>query len=89
MYIARGEDGFDVASLRQGDILEGVPFALIDPGDLQILGSVQFDREFSSLPELKPATHAQRQDNEWVKAVLPVRFGYSIVLSNCCVSVTF
>ncbi|MGA7886521.1 MAG: hypothetical protein WCA44_12325 [Acidobacteriaceae bacterium] len=84
MYIARGDGQFDVASLRQGDILEGVPFPLIDPADLHMLGAAQFDREFTEVPELRAVKHVHRKDPEWVKALLPIRFGFCIVLSNCC-----
>lgn len=84
MYIARGDEGFDVASLRQGDILEGVPFPLIEPAELQLLGTVRADRDFTDIPEVQVTTHNHRQDNQWVKALLPVRFGFCAVLSNCC-----
>lgn len=84
MYITRGEPGFDVATLRQGDILEGIPFALMDHKVLHILGSIQLDRDFNALPALSPATHAERDDREWLTALVPVRFGFCAVLSNCC-----
>jgi hypothetical protein len=84
LYVTRGDNRFDVANLRQGDILEGVPFPLIDPADLHLLGAVQFDGDFNSVPELKAVTHVHRRDTEWVTALLPVKFGYCIVLSNCC-----
>ena len=84
MYIIRGAEGFDVATLRQGDILEGVPFPLLDHRTLQLLGNIQTDRDFNAAPEIAPANHKQRDDREWLTAVVPVRFGFCIVLSNCC-----
>lgn len=84
MYIARGTDGFDVATLRQGDILEGVPFPLIDHRTVQLLGTIHLDRDFNALPQIEAKTHKQRQDSEWLTAQIPVRFGFCIVLSNCC-----
>ncbi|MGA6984853.1 MAG: hypothetical protein WBZ01_02260 [Terriglobales bacterium] len=84
MYIIRGAAGFDVANLRQGDILEGIPFPLIDHSTLQVLGAIKLDRDFNALPEIAAKTHKQRQDAEWLTALVPVRFGFCIVLSNCC-----
>jgi hypothetical protein len=84
LYITRGSAGFDVATLRQGDILEGVPFPLIDHKTLQVLGAINLDKDFNVIPEITAKTHKQRQDSEWLTAVVPVRFGFCIVLSNCC-----
>jgi hypothetical protein len=84
LYIVRGAEGFDVATLRQGDILEGIPFPLLDHRTLQLLGNIQTDRDFNGAPEITPATHKQREDREWLTALVPVRFGLCIVLSNCC-----
>ena len=84
MYIARGEGGFDYGSLRQGDILEGVPFPLLDVRTLQLIGTIRPDQDYNSVPIIEVKTHEQRQDREWVTAVAPVRFGFCIVLSNCC-----
>lgn len=84
MYIVRGTEGFDIASLRQGDILEGVPFALLDHKTIQLLGTIVLDQDFSTIPNISAATHRQREDPEWLSAVIPIRFGFCIVLSNCC-----
>jgi hypothetical protein len=84
LYIIRGDDGFDVATLRQGDILEGVPFPLIDHKTMQLLGTIRLDEDFNAVPQISPHTHKQRQDSEWLTAHVPVRFGFCIVLSNCC-----
>jgi hypothetical protein len=84
LYIVRGADGFDIASLRQGDILEGVPFPLLDNAKLQLLGDIAPDKNFSTIPVLNPSLHRHRDDNEWTTALAPVRFGKCAVLSNCC-----
>jgi len=84
LYIVRGADGFDVATLRQGDILEGVPFSLMDPEKVQIVGTVVVDEDFNSIPNIRAKTHQHRDDREWLTALVPVRFGFCIVLSNCC-----
>lgn len=84
MYVARGSDGFDVASLRQGDILEGVPFPLLESANIQILGDISSNHDFSSLPILSPRLHRHREDHEWTTGVAPLRFGFCAVLTNCC-----
>jgi hypothetical protein len=84
LYIVRGAEGFDIASLRQGDILEGVPFPLMDHGKMQVLGAISQDRDFNAIPVISPKTHQHRDDREWVTAIAPVRFGFCAVLSNCC-----
>jgi hypothetical protein len=84
LYIVRGEAGFDVATLRQGDILEGIPFPLMDHRTIQILGTIQLDRDFNINPTIEATKHKERQDTEWLTAVIPVRFGFCVVLSNCC-----
>jgi hypothetical protein len=84
LYIARGADGFDLASLRQGDILEGVPFPLLDNAKLQLLGDIAPDQDFSSVPPLTPSLHRHREDPEWTTASCPVRFGHCAILTTCC-----
>ena len=84
MYIARGENGFDYGSLRQGDVLEGVPFSLLDVRTLQLIGTICPNHDYNSIPIIDVKTHEQRQDREWATAIAPVRFGFCIVLSNCC-----
>lgn len=84
MYIARDTDGFDIASLRQGDILEGVPFPLLEQAKLNILGTIPQDADFNNLPVISPKIHVHREEQDWITAVAPVRFGFCAVLSNCC-----
>lgn len=84
MYIVRGAQGFDVASLRQGDILEGVPFPLLEREQMRVLGEIAPDQDFTSVPALAAKLHPHRNDPEWTTATAPVRFGFCAVLSNCC-----
>jgi len=84
LYVVRGAEGFDAATLRQGDILEGIPFPLMDHAKIQILGTLAQDQDFNTLPTISPRTHQLRDDREWVTALVPVRFGFCAVLSNCC-----
>jgi hypothetical protein len=84
LYIVRGTKEFDVASLRQGDILQGIPFPLMDHAKIQVLGDVASAEDFISIPILTPKMHNHRGDPEWATAVAPVRFGFCAVLTNCC-----
>lgn len=84
MYIVRGGEGFDYASLRQGDILEGVPFPLLQHANIQLIGDVVPDQDFGSVPPITASLHKHRDDPEWTTALSPVRFGRCAVLSNCC-----
>ena len=84
MYIVRGGEGFDFASLRQGDILEAVPFPLLESANLQLLGEVEPNKDFTSVPSLTASLRTHREDREWTTALVPLRFGRCAVLSNCC-----
>jgi hypothetical protein len=84
LYLIRGTEGFENASLRQGDILTGIPFPLLDYRSLTVLGSLAVDYDYNAVPAISPRTHVHRFDNQWVTAQMPVRFCPCCVLSNCC-----
>ena len=84
MYLIRGTEGFDETSLRQGDILAGVPFALMDHGKMRVLGAIAQDYDYAALPSISAKTHEERADEGWVTIQVPARFGLCAVLSNCC-----
>lgn len=84
MYILRGDEQFDTENLRQGDILLGIPFPLLDHQRLNILGALPEEYDYSALPAIAPRRHAHRFDPDWVTAEVPVRFCPCAVLSNCC-----
>lgn len=84
MYLLRGADGFEIASLRQGDILAGIPFPLLDQSKMHLLGEVADDYDYAGLPEIAPKTHLHRTDTEWVTLQVPARFCMCAVLTNCC-----
>lgn len=84
MFIARGEARFEDTGLRQGDILEGVPFPLLDDSKLRIFVDIAHDWDFKSIDSLTPKRHRERNDDQWVTAHVPIRFGYCALLANCC-----
>jgi hypothetical protein len=84
LYLARGTDGFGGTSLRQGDILAGVPFALMEQGKMHVLGAIAQDYDYAVAPSISVRTHEHRGDRGWVTIQVPARFGLCAVLSNCC-----
>ena len=84
MYLVRGTEGFDETSLRQGDILTGVPFALMDHGKMHLLGAIVQDYDYAAVPSISARTHEHRRDKSWVTIQVEARFGLCAVLSNCC-----
>jgi hypothetical protein len=84
LYFVRGTTGFDATSLRQGDILAGVPFPLLEHNKTFILGTIAHDYDYALLPSISAKTHAHRDDASWVTLQVPSRFGLCAVLSNCC-----
>jgi hypothetical protein len=84
VYILRGDDAFDGVSLRQGDILAGIPFPLMDSTRMRLLGTVAPVYNYAALPQISVTTHEYRADPDWVTIQVPVRFCSCAVLSNCC-----
>jgi len=84
LYLIRGTDGFDETNLRQGDILAGVPFPLLDHGRTQVLGGIAQEYDYAGLPTISAKTHSHRNDTAWVTIQVPARFGLCTILSNCC-----
>ncbi len=80
----RGSEGFDGLSLRQGDILAGIPFPLLDHTKMHVLGAIAREYDYTALPVIAPKTHEHRADAGWVTLQVPARFCLCAVLSNCC-----
>lgn len=47
-------------------------------------GKITPDTNYNSQPSINAVKQELRNDSEWLTAVVPIRFGFSIVLSNCC-----
>jgi hypothetical protein len=85
LYLVRGAAGFDETSLRQGDILAGISFPLLERGKTHVLAAIAHDYNYAaSLPSISVKTHAHRDDASWVTLQVPARFGLCAVVSNCC-----
>lgn len=81
MFVADADMQLDC--LRQGDILQGIPFPLLDATKLSILGQIRADGSNPS-PVLVPTTHVHRSDAGYYWAQLPVKLAFAVVISNCC-----
>jgi hypothetical protein len=84
LYLVRGAQGFDDAALRQGDILGGIPYPLLEHGKTHVLGEIAQDYDYAALPNISSKTHDHRGETGWVTIQVPARFCFCAVLSNCC-----
>lgn len=84
MYIARGAPGFDAASLRQGDILAGIPFVLLEHAKTHVIARVLENYPFAGHPQLQCQLHSHRDDAEWVLVQALAKYGFCSVVSHCC-----
>jgi hypothetical protein len=84
LYLIRNAAGFDNAALRQGDILAGIPYPLLEQGKIQVLGAIPQDYASAGLPNISSKTHTHRTETDWVTLMVPARFCFCAVLSNCC-----
>src|SRR5262245_2867487 len=70
--------------LRQGDILEGLPFPLMELRSLQVLGKPDLaDQEFP-YPKVVAALCEHRKDPHYFTGLLKMRMGMGAVVSHCC-----
>jgi len=74
----------DMKCLRQGDILDGIPFPRLSSGETSILGRLPLESSQPSTPQLPAITNTHREDSQWLIAQLPVRLSYCAVISQCC-----
>jgi hypothetical protein len=83
MYV--GPTEIDTECLRQGDILEAVPFPILD-AELGVLGRVDHQESRPDLPYPRivtiPREHRNRTD--CVTAQMKLRFSPGAVLAHCC-----
>jgi hypothetical protein len=74
----------DTTCLRQGDILEGIPFPRLAAGEMSILGIISHETPQPHVPCLTAATMTHRDDSSWISAQVPVRLSYCAIISQCC-----
>ena len=72
----------DATCLRQGDILEGIPFPRLSLNEIQFLAAAEGVQ--SAVPTVIAKTHTHRDDQSWLTAQIPVRLSFFAVLSQCC-----
>src|SRR5260370_15482527 len=74
----------DITCVRQGDILDGVPFPRLSSAEPCILGRLPRVVSQTSVPQLATHTGTHREDSQWLVAQIPVRLSYCAVMSQCC-----
>lgn len=74
----------DKTCLRQGDILEGIPFPRLNAADVSILGKISPENSQPPVPKLAALTTVHRQDPNWLFGQVPLRLSFCMVLSQCC-----
>jgi hypothetical protein len=74
----------DMACLRQGDIVAGIPFPLLGLKEVLILATMLPERSEVALPILAPSTRVHRDDPNWLTCQMPVRLSFCAVVSQCC-----
>jgi hypothetical protein len=84
MFLGDGQMQRDC--LRQGDILRGIPFPLLEQIDnLLGLAKLQSSDSYFSPPGVEFAPTPNRNDHNWFTvAFVKMRLCYCAVLSNCC-----
>jgi hypothetical protein len=84
LYLLRGAAGFEDAVLRQGDVLAGIPYPLLERSKTHVLGEIAEDYDYTALPAISSKTHEHRGEPGWVMIQVPAQFCFCAVLSNCC-----
>lgn len=74
----------DTTCLRQGDILEGIPFPRLALAEVRVVGQILPEESQPSIPKLSAVTTTHRDDPNWLTAQLPVRLSYCAVITQCC-----
>lgn len=74
----------DKRCLRQGDILERVPYPLLASAEMSVLGRFVKPTQPSGVPDITAVTRVHRDDPNWLVAQLPIRLSFVAVISQCC-----
>jgi hypothetical protein len=74
----------DVTCLRQGDILEGIPFPRLSSAEISVLGRMSAEAMQPAVPKLAAVTNVHREDQNWLTAQIPVRLSFCAVITQCC-----
>ena len=74
----------DATCLRQGDILGGIFFPLLQAAEIRILGTITPETPHAGVPTLVAKTNTHRDDANWLTAQYRSRLSFCAVLSQCC-----
>jgi hypothetical protein len=77
-------DAVDGTCLRQGDILEGIPFPRLSSSEISLLGRMDQETSQPAVPKLSAVTSTHRGDSNWLVAQVPVHLSFCAIISQCC-----
>ncbi len=78
------ETNIDRECLRQGDILERIPFPLLALENLTVLGRINSAPSEFPYPDISTALTKHREDPNFFTAQTLMRFSFGAVFSHCC-----
>lgn len=78
------ESNVDRGCLRQGDILERIPFPLLQLEDLTVLGKINSQPSELPYPNIDTALTTHRKDPNFFTGQALMRLSYGVVFSHCC-----
>ena len=82
MFLADAD--MDRACLRQGDILERIPFPVFALNEIRVLGEIKSGEADSPYPAIVAALREHRKDPNYFTAQLSMRLAFGAVFSHCC-----
>jgi hypothetical protein len=77
-------DDMERDCLRQGDILERIPFPLLATGSIRVLGKIKLEATELPYPSIDAALTPHRDDPNYFTGQLPMRLSFGAVVSHCC-----
>jgi len=78
------EAGTQRDCLRQGDILKGIPFPVLDLNNLQILGRIEPPGGETNPSRIIPTVSQHRADPNYLTGQTLIRLAFGCVVSHCC-----
>lgn len=77
-------DAPDGKTLRQGDILERIPFPLLASSSLRVLGAIDVEGTDKPYPKIEAALIQHRDNPNYFTAQVPMSLSFAAVVSHCC-----
>jgi hypothetical protein len=82
MFIADADK--ERTCLRQGDVLEAIPFPILDSKAISVLGKIHEEKTQFPIPQISPVLQNHREDPHYFLGQVKMRLCYCAVTSHCC-----